>query len=718
MKQKISLLLIATLFLGLGALGENGYRLWLRFDQIEDELLRTRYQQQIQQIYFEGDSPILSTAAKELTTGLSALLGKEITAGAKTLDQPGIVVGIAGISDILDPLLSSEEKESLMEEGFLITSKQNQIVLAANDERGVLYGVFHLLRLVQLYEPLDDLQIIQNPKIQHRILNHWDNLDRTVERGYAGFSIWNWHELPDFIDDRYLDYARANASIGINGAVVTNVNANALIFRSDYIAKAAALADIFRPYGIRLYLTARFSAPIELGGLSTADPLDTDVQRWWSEKVEEIYTLIPDFGGFLVKANSEGQPGPQEYDRNHADGANLLADALAPHDGIVMWRAFVYSSEEPEDRAKQAYNEFVPLDGKFRDNVLIQVKNGPIDFQPREPIHPLFGAMPNTPLMMEFQITKEYLGQGTHLVGLSPFFEEVLRTDTYVEGEGSLVANVIDGSLHGHTLTGIAGVANIGTAFNWTGHLFGQADWYTFGRLAWDPYLSSAKIYQEWIKMTLTHDQDAQAIIGDMMLSSHETCVRYMTPLGLHHIMGPGHHYGPGPWVSKMPRADWTSVYYHKADSSGLGFDRTESGSDALEQYHPNLAKVYQDVDHCPLEFLLWFHHVSWDHPLSSGNTLWNELCLQYDQGAREVSQLRQRWDQVESYIDKERFRQVAMHLQIQEKEARWWRDACISYFQSFSNRPLPRGLRQPEYDLSYYESLIFPYAPGIRPRW
>jgi alpha-glucuronidase len=701
---------------------EDGYRLWLRFDLLENESLRQYYLQQIQQVWIDGESPVLHTAEKELIDGLSGLLGRVIPAANTPSRAPGVIAGVSGRSKMIDQVVSPEEAARIKSEGFLLVQREhagnNQLIIAAKDDRGVLYGVFHLLRLLQTHERLEDLSVLENPKVKLRVLNHWDNLDRTVERGYAGFSIWDWHQLPEYIDQRYIDYARANASIGINGSVVTNVNANALIFRPDYLEKMAALADIFRPYGIQLYLTARFSSPIELGGLETADPIDPQVQNWWKNKVEEIYRLIPDFGGFLVKANSEGQPGPQNYDRNHAEGANMLAAALAPHGGVVMWRAFVYSNEEPEDRAKQAYNEFVPLDGQFRSNVLIQVKNGPIDFQPREPIHPLFGAMPKTPLMMEFQITKEYLGQGTHLVGLSKMYEEALKTDTYVKGKGSTVAKVIDGSLDGHTLTGMAGVANIGTARNWTGNLFGQADWYAFGRLAWDPHLDSRTIFREWTEMTITHDAQAVETILYMLESSHETCVRYMTPLGLHHIMAAGHHYGPGPWVSRMSRADWTSTYYHRADEKGLGFDRTTSGSDALSQYHPDFARQFADMDRCPPEFLLWFHHVPWDHVLAGGQTLWEALCRQYHRGAREATALKDKWSGIRHLIDEGRFRQVAMHLDIQEKEAKWWRDACLSYFQTFSKMKIPADLEQPEHDLEYYQSLRHPYAPGIRPRW
>jgi alpha-glucuronidase len=534
-----------------------------------------------------------------------------------------------------------------------------------------------------------------------------------VERGYAGFSLWDWHKLPDYLDPRYTDYARANASLGINGSVLTNVNANALVLTPLYLEKAAALADVFRPYGIRVYLTARFSAPVEIGGLETADPLKPEVREWWALKVAEVYEAIPDFGGFLVKAHSEGQPGPQDYGRSHADGANTLAEALAPYGGVVMWRAFVYSAEESEDRAKQAYNEFVPLDGAFRDNVLIQVKNGPIDFQPREPFHPLFGAMPKTPLMMEFQITKEYLGFATHLVYLAPLYREVLQADTYARGPGSPVGAVVDGTLHGYQRTGMAGVSNIGTDRNWTGSHFDQANWHAFGRLAWDHSLTSKQLAEEWLRMTFSNDPAFVQPVLDMMLESRENAVNYMTPLGLHHLMARGHHYGPGPWVSGGPRADWTSVYYHRADSKGIGFDRSPTGSNAASQYFSPLDQTFARLGSVPEEYLLWFHHVPWEYGMRSGRTLWAELVHRYHDGARSVRAMRETWDSLRGLIDTDRFRQVQAFLAIQEKEAMWWRDASVLYFQTFSGLPLPAGLQQPARSLDYYQGLAFPYAPG-----
>ncbi|MCK5745783.1 MAG: hypothetical protein KAH44_06185, partial [Oricola sp.] len=392
----------------------------------------------------------------------------------------------------------------------------------------------------------------------------------------------------------------------------------------------------------KVYQTARFSAPMEIGGLDTADPLDPEVRAWWKAKADEIYERIPDFGGFLVKANSEGQPGPQDYGRNHVDGANMLADAVAPHGGVVMWRAFVYSELNPEDRAKQAYTQFVPLDGQFKDNVLVQVKNGPIDFQPREPFHPMFGAMPETPLMMEFQITKEYLGFATHLAYLGPYYEETLDADTHAEGEGSTVSKVIDGSLQDVSLTGVAGVGNVGTDRNWSGSHFDQANWYAFGRLAWDVEADSEDIAEDWVRMTFTNDEAFVRPVVDMMMKSREAVVDYMTPLGLTHLMATGHHYGPGPWVCELARPEWNPCYYHKADKDGIGFDRTETGSNAVAQYEAPVAEVYSDVEKTPENLLLWFHRLPWDYEMDSGRTLWDELIAHYDRGVAGTHKMRE----------------------------------------------------------------------------
>jgi len=703
------------LIISLAVQAEDGYSLWLRYTPITNNETRTAYRNAIKGWQVAGNSPTLTAAKEELQNGLNGLLGQtlpEMKSGA------GIIqVGTPASSPAIAALIGKSGLKDKGADAFLIQSSNGNsgatIIIAGNTDKGALYGVFHFLRLLQNGSSLKNLSIVSAPKIQHRILNHWDNLDRTVERGYAGFSIWDWHKLPDYIDPRYKDYARANASVGINGTVLTNVNANALVLTDQYLEKVAALANVFRPYGIKVYLTARFSAPIEIGGLKTADPLDTAVQGWWKRKTAAIYRFIPDFGGFLVKANSEGQPGPQNYGRNHADGANMLADAVAPHGGIVLWRAFVYSNETPEDRFKQAYNEFKPLDGSFRKNVVVQVKNGPIDFQPREPFHPLFGAMPKTPLAMEFQLTQEYLGFATHLVYLPSLFKEVLDADTYAKGAGSTVAEVVDGSLEGHALSAMAGVANIGNDRNWTGHPFGQANWYAYGRLAWDHTLTEEQLAEEWIRQTFGAQQALVDTIRKIMLTSHEALVNYMTPLGLHHIMGYGHHYGPAPWYDKAPRADWNPTYFHKADKDGIGFDRTAKGSNALAQYSPEVRKQYENVNTCPEEHLLWFHHVRWDHKMKSGRTLWEELCAKYYEGVNSVRAMQKSWNNMKPYVDAERFEQVRMLLAIQEKEAVWWRNSCLLYFQTFSGMPIPAQYEQPDKTLEYYKNLRFPFAPG-----
>ena len=715
------ILFIFTLLFAVNTLiAEDGYRLWLRYDKISDIALLEEYAQAVTGWMVEGNSPTLNVAADELQAGLSGLLGMNMPSLTKVKKDGAVIAGTPLSSPVIASMKLGSKLAGVNEEGFIILSitykRRDVTVIAANSDIGVLYGVFHFLGLMQTHKSLSSVNISSSPKTRVRILNHWDNLNRSVERGYAGLSLWNWEALPDTLDPRYTDYARANASIGINGAVLTNVNANALILTKEYLGKVAALANVFRPYGVKVYLTARFSAPVEIGKLKTADPLDPEVIDWWKRKVDEIYTYVPDFGGFTVKANSEGQPGPQNYNRTHADGANLLAAALAPHNGIVMWRAFVYDNNVPDDRAKQAYNEFVPLDGKFLDNVMIQVKNGPVDFQPREPFHPLFGAMPVTPIIPEFQITQEYLGASIHLVYLAPLYEECLKSDTWAKGRGSLVAKVVDGTLENHHLTGMAGVANIGNVENWTGHPFGQANWYAFGRLAWDPYSSSADIADDWIKMTFTNNPEFVNRIKIMMLNSREVTVSYMTPLGLHHIMYSGHHYGPGPWVNRG-RQDWTSVYYHRADSIGIGFDRTTSGSNAVSQYYPHVRDMYNNVETCPENLLLWFHHMPWDYRLKSGRTIWEEICYKYNAGVDSVHMMREEWQKIKGLIDDDRFEKVSRLLSMQERDAKLWRDGCILYFQTFSNRPIPAGLAKPEHPLQYYIDYRYTDIPGISRR-
>ena len=698
------------------ARAEDGYDLWLRYQRIADAGLLKQYRSAVNALIVGGESPTMNAAASELRRGLRGLLDADIATAENVARDGALIVGTPARLPILAGLGLEADLRSVGNEGYLIRSVavrgRRATVLTGNTDIAVLYGAFHLLRLLQTHQPLDSLAIVERPRIQHRILNHWDNLDGSVERGYAGGSLWDWHKLPDYKAPRYTDYARANASLGINGSVLTNVNANATSLTAEYLRKAAALADVFRPYGIRVYLTARFSAPIEIGGLKTADPLAPEVKAWWTAKVAEIYKVIPDFGGFLVKANSEGQPGPQDYQRNHADGANMLAKALAPHKGIVMWRAFVYAENPKEDRHKQAYVEFQPLDGTFRPNVLIQVKNGPIDFQPREPFSPLFGAMPRTPLMLELQITKEYLGFATHLSYLAPLFEEALRADTFVKGEGSLVRQVIDGTLHGYTQTGIAGVANTGTDRNWCGAIFACANWHAFGRLAWNPALSSSDLADEWLRMTFTSDAAFIAPVKSMMLASRQATVDYMTPLGLHHLMARGHHYGPGPWVSGGGRADWTSVYYHRADAGGIGFDRTATGSNAVSQYAPPVRDRFANLKTVTDDYLLWFHHVPWDYRMASGRILWDELTFRYCQGIASVQKMEKTWQSLARYVDAERYEETRAFLAIQENEARWWRDASVLYFQTFSKRPIQDGCGPPANTLEHYMSINNRYAP------
>ncbi|HXX70629.1 MAG TPA: alpha-glucuronidase family glycosyl hydrolase [Polyangiaceae bacterium] len=708
---------------------EDGYRLWLRYDRLDDTL-REPYSSAWTSVVFDDRSATLRAAKNELIRGLGGLLGLSVPLGHTPGDgRPALLVGTlragspvaslaVGAPSLKVPAQSLERSlEPLGREGFIV--RQSVVggapctILAANEDVGILYGVFHLLRHLQTQGTLEALSFARGPKLRHRMLQHWDNLDRTVERGYAGFSLWDWHKLPDFVSPQVTDYARANASVGINEVLLTNVNANALVLTGRYLQKVAALAAAFRPYGIRVYLSARFSAPIEIGGLSTADPLDRGVVGFWRAKAAEIYATIPDFGGFVVKANSEGQPGPGDYGRSHAEGANLLADALAPHGGTVFWRAFIYGNGKDEDRAKHAYAELVPLDGEFRENVSLQVKNGPIDFQPREPFHPLFGAMPRTSLTAEFQLTQEYLGFATHLAYLGTLLEETLDADTLAAGPGSTVARVLMGDVHGRAPTGIVAVANVGTDRNWCGHPFAQSNWYAFGRIAFDPALRADAIADEWIRMTFTNDERFVQPVRAMMLGSREAVVSYMTPLGLHHLMAWDHHYGPGPWIAQG-RPDWTSVYFHRADSEGLGFDRSASGSNAIAQYAAPLQELFGHPDACPETLLLWFHHVGWHRRMKSGRTLWEELVHKYHSGVETVRTMRRTWESLQGIVDSARHEHVRSLLAVQEKEARWWRDACVLYFQTFSKLSVPPSYEPPAESLETYMSIQHYYVPGI----
>lgn len=637
---------ICFLSCGLTLFAEDGSRLWLRQTPVNQA-----------SVCCLVTSPTLTVAREELA---SLWRGGEV--------------------DL--QLCADEAHRRLGKEGYMIHASRGKTVLEATTEQGLLYATYHLLRLQAEGADCTNLDIKEKPAFDVRILNHWDNLDGTIERGYAGRSLWKWEELSDSVSARYREYARANASVGINGTVLNNVNASPEILSKEYLEKVRKLADIFRPYGIKVYLSVNFASPIQLGGLSTADPLNSEVSRWWKNKVHEIYDLIPDLGGFLVKANSEGQPGPCDYGRTHAEGANMLAEALKPYGGIVMWRAFVYSPSDA-DRAKQAYLEFQPLDGRFLDNVIIQVKNGPIDFQPREPYSPLFGAMPHTSLMVEFQITQEYLGHSNHLAYLATMWKEFYR---YVQPS---------------SLKGVAGVVNVGDNVNWCGHDFAQANWYAYGRLAWNPALSAEEIAREWLAQTFTTDRRFVEPMTQVMMDSREAVVDYMMPLGLHHIFAWGHHYGPEPWC-EVPgaRADWLPSYYHQADKEGLGFDRSRSGSNAVSQYPDSLARVFDSLEQCPEEYLLWFHHVDWNYTLRSGRSLWDELCYKYQEGVDKVREFQKVWKDMQPYVDGERYQAVAERLDIQVHDAVWWKDACLGYFRTFSKKKYPKGVERPVFTL------------------
>lgn len=651
--------ILLVLFISATALpsfSEDGSRLWLRYDTVS---VRKQIDKGI-------DSPVIRLAENEIST---------FWKGGKVSLQ----------------LMADSEYFALGKDGYTINVENGTTVLRSMSETGLLYAAYHLLRLQACGEDCSRLDIKEKPMNDIRILNHWDNPDGTIERGYAGRSLWKWDELPAKVSPRYAEYARANASIGINGTVLNNVNASPEALSSDNLKKVKTLADIFRPYGIKVYLSVNFATPIKLGGLATADPLDSDVAEWWKQKVHEIYSMIPDFGGFLVKANSEGQPGPCDYHRTHAEGANMLASALKPYGGIVMWRAFVYSPSDA-DRAKQAYLEFKPLDGKFLDNVIVQVKNGPIDFQPREPYSPLFGAMPHTQLMVEFQVTQEYLGHSNHLAYLAPMWKEFY---SYYSPSNMKAA---------------AGVTNIGDDTNWCGNDLAQSNWYAFGRLAWNPALSSEEIAREWLAQTFTADSRFVRPMTEVMMQSREAVVDYMMPLGLHHIFAWGHHYGPEPWCEiEGARPDWLPTYYHRADKEGLGFDRTTDGSDAVSQYPDSLAAVFNSIDSCPDEFLLWFHHVPWKHEMKSGRTMWDELCLHYQRGVDAARGFRDTWKDMSPYVDAERHAAVAHRFDIQASDAVWWKDACLEYFRTFSHMKYPAGVEKPRFSLKKLKKVKLP---------
>ena len=571
---------------------------------------------------------------------------------------------------------------------------QYEATITASNPIGLLYGAYELIRLqnTDVYNTGSGNQQnfskainkTEKPQVGLRILNHWDNLDGSIERGYAGKSIFKWEEIKlgkngkggsisKSLHDRLITYARANASLGINGSVLNNVNASPKMMTAEYINKVKVIANILRPYGIRVYLSINFASPMALGYTKTADPLDKKVQQWWKKKAKEIYATIPDFGGFLVKANSEGQPGPGDYHRTHADGANMLADAVKPYGGIIMWRSFVYgANHKGEDRVKQAVSEFKGMDGKFRDNVILQSKNGPLDFQPREPYAPIFDNIKQTPQIAELQITQEYLGQSKHLTYLAPMWKEFF------------------GFVNPDKLVGISGVANIGDDANWCGHPFSQANWYAFGRLAWNPSLTAEEIAHEWLVQTYENqDEKFTKPVEMMMMTSREACVNYMMPLGLHHIFKFDHHYGPEPdgFIASYP-LEWCPVYYHKADAQGVGFDRSSKGTDAVGQYPEPYRSLYDNIETCPEEYLLWFHHVAWDYKMKSGSTLWQELCMKYNMGVAMVEVYRDFWHtSAKQYMKghEQEWQHADSLLNVQLENAKEWRNTCLKYFQTCS---------------------------------
>ena len=614
--------------------------------------------------------------------------------------------------------MTDKHRNDLGDEGFEIRIMDGVVKIIGKTDRGVMYGAYYLLRQQACGTVVtDNFYAKEVPYYKYRMLNHWDNLDGTIERGYAGNSIWKWDELPGTVSPRYAEYARANASIGINATVLNNVNASPKMLETANLEKVKAIADVLRPYGIRVFLSVNFASPMVIGKLKDADPLKPEVAAWWKDKAKEIYNLIPDFGGFLVKANSEGQPGPCDYGRTHADGANVLADALKPYGGVVIWRAFVYG-QKPQERVQQALLEFQPLEGKFRDNVIVQAKNGPLDFQPCEPFHPMFGKIRNIPLAIELQITQEYLGQSNHLAYLATLWKEVLDSDTYQNGPGSTVAKKI------HESGMIAGVANIGDDVNWTRHPFAQANWYAFGRLAWNPELKADAIAKEWLAQTFTSNPAFVEPVCDMMMSSVPAIRQYMMPLGLAHIFAStlGNHYGPGPWLyqtgneSFLKYASLLSTNENvpgrkvfDATETELGADRTKKGTGTVMQYNSPLCDQYNDLKTCPERYWLWFHRLGWKQKMPTGDTFWEHLCGQFESGAKTAATYPGIWESVKIYVDPERYDLVLGRLKLQAREAVWWKDACILFYQSVNHLDLPKGITPPIYDLAKLKRISFP---------
>ncbi len=668
--------------------GENfSYDCWLSLRRIENSDVLKEYLEAFSSISVFGKSPVLDTALEELSYGLGKMLG--ISPNRAANGNRGIIIGL---SDCINNL-TNDEISSLKDDGYIIKSFNKGIIISGKNDKGVLYGVFSLLRLVQLETPIKEMYMVNNPSNMCRMINQWDNFDGSIERGYAGDSIF--YENNEFVQDkkRIRDYARLLASIGINTIVLNNVNVHYYETRfitKDYLPEITKLADIFREYGITVFLTVDFASPIELGSLPTADPLDKSVAKWWCDTATEIYRYIPDFGGFLVKADSENRPGPFTYGRDHAEGANMLATALEPFGGIVIWRCFVYNCKQDwrdtnTDRANAAYDNFMPLDGHFLDNVILQIKNGPMDFQVREPVSPLLGGLRNTNQIMELQVTQEYTGQQKHVCFLVPQWKEILDFDTLSKGKGSTIKKIISGEIYEQKHCGIAAVSNVGNDINWTGHVLAQANLYGYGRLAFNPDLSAEDIVEEWVRLTFSSNPMVVKTISDILLNSRETYENYTTPLGIGWMVNPNHHYGPN--VDGYEYSHWGT--YHKADLLGIGVDRSiESGTGYAGKYIGNNAEMYNSIDSCPEELLLFFHYVLYSHVLKSGKTLIQHIYDSHFDGVEQVKVFKKQWLTLKNQIDEERFNNVLNRLDIQIKDAIEWRDVVNTYFYRKSGIP------------------------------
>ncbi|MBO3675594.1 alpha-glucuronidase family glycosyl hydrolase [Streptomyces sp. NEAU-YJ-81] len=662
---------------------EDGYDLWLRYRRVEDPGQLGRYRAALGSLVWQGGGPLQRSAVEELVRGLTGLLGTRVAPRTSAPLPAALVVGTPTSSPLIRELVPAADLAELGDEGYVVRRVTRRgrdfTVVAAHADRGVLYGAFHLLRLVQTRRPLEHVDLTERPAAPLRMADHWDNDDGSIERGYAGRSFFDWEKLPQ-LDSRYTDYARVLASLGINGAVINNVNTPADYLAEPFLTKLAALAGVLRRYGVALYVTANFAAPIDLGGLDTADPFDPGVRGWWTKKAEEIYGKIEDFGGFLVKANSEGRPGPLDYGRTHADGANLLAGALRPYGGIVMWRAFVHDTDEKWDR--QAYLDFTPLDGKFADNAVVQIKNGPIDFQVREPAHPLFGSLPHTNSMIELQVTQEYTGHATHLCYLVPQWREVLDFDTLKAGEGSTVARVVTGRVHSYTHFGFAGVMNFGDARNWTGSHLAAANTHGYGRLAWNPDLSAQDLAAEWTRMTFGNDPHVIETVSALLLGSWRTYEDYTSPLGTGYLTHPPDasvtgHFDPSPT---------TTTQFHKSDRAGIGYDRTAAtGNGYTELYAPPTRDTYESLENCPEELVLFLHHVPYTHRLERGTTVIQHIYDTHFSGAARVADMRTDWEGLRRRVDHRRFTDVHRLFGEQITEAAKWRDTLVAYWFDLS---------------------------------